>query len=273
VVSTGGGGVTGPILGNQLTVSISSTTNYNQTVQANQTGAMMPAPLALPVGCRLILTRPTRNTPGETTSPLETLTFTEQTTAGFTTTSRSFRASTSTTTTGGATTTTDFNFFHGAVVEYTNTAVSQGCTFTQGFFKNRGQRTGEVTRRLALTSAFTTTVDGQRVLIVADANGAAAGFDRALTAAQIDEILETPTRGSAELILLHQLITAELNVVGGAMAPMQIQTDIARAQVLLVGGISAGERAEAIAIAERLDQFNNGDFPGGPGHCDDENDD
>jgi hypothetical protein len=162
--------------------------------------------------------------------------------------------------------TVSVNEYHASGATFHNVAApTTVCTFTQGFFKNKGDKSGLVAQLLMGTHTYI--VGGQLNV----------GFttiysDGTLTAAQIDAILETPTRGSAELILLHQLITAELNVIRGASAP-GIAALITEAQSLLAGGITSMERARAIEIAELLDQFNNGDYPGGPRHCGDENDD
>ncbi|MEJ7809637.1 MAG: hypothetical protein WKG32_04385 [Gemmatimonadaceae bacterium] len=126
----------------------------------------------------------------------------------------------------------------------------RGCTFTQGYYKNHEEVV------VSLLNGGTLPVGGSTI------------GGTQLTAAEIDQIYGTPPKGgNAELILLHQLITAKLNIIGGASAPGGIQADITRADQLLVGGISASERAEAIAISERLDAYNNGNAPGGPGHC------
>ena len=61
-------------------------------------------------------------------------------------------------------------------------------------------------------------------------------------------------------------MTAELNAKGGASLPAGVLTAINSARTLMNGGISAGEAAQAIALASTLDDYNNGLT--GPGHCD-----
>ncbi|HTK53837.1 MAG TPA: hypothetical protein VL308_18215, partial [Gemmatimonadaceae bacterium] len=88
-----------------------------------------------------------------------------------------------------------------------------------------------------------------------------------LTAAQIDATLETPPKkGDAYYILTHQLITAELNILGGGSAPAAVQQAIADGNAILADKVvTADERDAAIAISAILDDYNNGLT--GPGHC------
>jgi hypothetical protein len=90
------------------------------------------------------------------------------------------------------------------------------------------------------------------------------------------DILQTkPTGGNAYIILAHQYIGAELNVVNGASIPADVLMAWLDAQDLLLEYESEGDidkkteaedRAEAIDLAGMLDDYNNGDL--GPGHCD-----
>lgn len=89
------------------------------------------------------------------------------------------------------------------------------------------------------------------------------------------EILWTsPKGGNAYLILAHQYIGAELNVVNGTSIPDDVLEAWYDAQELLEKYIDEGsipkkspERIQAIALAYMLDAYNNGFI--GPGHCDD----
>ena len=76
-----------------------------------------------------------------------------------------------------------------------------------------------------------------------------------------------PKKGDAFYILTHQLITAELNILGGGSAPAAVQQcDRGDANALLADKvISAAERDQAIALSAILDDYNNGLT--GPGHC------
>jgi hypothetical protein len=81
------------------------------------------------------------------------------------------------------------------------------------------------------------------------------------------DILNTPTHGSAWLILAHQWIAAELNAAAGADTQV-LGTALDDASDLLndnCGGITKDDRSEAIDLAGLLDDFNNGRI--GPGHC------
>lgn len=271
LVGTNGSGQT------TLTTTINPTRDYGQTIQGNSPDPSKspppPSPLRLPVGCRLVLKRNAPLQNGSSFSPLEYFRATETAAPGFTTTARAYLPSAAGIPNGQTTVTSpnntielNFNYYHGAVVEFTNTASKMGCTFTQGYYKNKGDKSGVVKRLLERSHPY---IRSGELFVGGSTLGGAT-----LDAKEIDKILSTsPKGGDAELILLHQLITAELNVVGGASATTQISADIERAQWLLVGGISAGKRSEAISIAGRLDAFNNGKAPGGPQHCDKDDDD
>jgi hypothetical protein len=147
---------------------------------------------------------------------------------------------------------TDFiNSIHGVRLTFTNSAVSSGCTFTQGYYKNHETYVSNL-------------LNGGTINI----GTLASPF--LLNADQIDANLGTnPKGGNAFYILSHQLITAELNIIGGASAPQAVQDAIDDAQELFAdGAISAGERASAISLAAILDAYNNGLAAGGPAHCD-----
>ena len=145
---------------------------------------------------------------------------------------------------------TDFiNSIHGVRLTFTNEAVSSGCTFTQGYYKNHESYVQQILGPNGTLNIGTI----------------ASPF--LLTAAQIDVNLETPPKkGDAFYILTHQLITAELNILGGGSAPAAVQQAIADANALLADQvITDAERDQAIAISAILDDYNNGLT--GPGHC------
>ncbi len=85
-------------------------------------------------------------------------------------------------------------------------------------------------------------------------------------------ILETEPGGDATYILAHQLIAAKLNVLKGA-DPGAVTTTITDAdnwlgEHLLGSDPSNPDRAQGIALADTLDEYNNGVID--PGHCDGE---
>lgn len=114
--------------------------------------------------------------------------------------------------------------------------VDEGCTLTQGYWKNHDE-----------WPLPNTVVCDQTWL----------------------EILHTPPKGDAWYILAHQWIAASLNVGSGATPPAD--DALIQAEVLLSDCvIDDGERGAALALAEQLDAYNNGEL--GPGHCDDDDD-
>jgi hypothetical protein len=84
-------------------------------------------------------------------------------------------------------------------------------------------------------------------------------------------VLNTPPQGDAWYILAHQYIAAILNQAAGANTSSITQT-LADALALLTanppGTLTDAERAEAIDLADTLDDYNNGLI--GPGHCDED---
>jgi hypothetical protein len=117
------------------------------------------------------------------------------------------------------------------------------CTLTQGFWRNHAEA----------WPVETLTIGGVTY-----------------TKEQAIEILSTPpARGDATYILAHQLIAAKLNVAMGA-DDWAVVTTIADADAWLamhpLGSAPAGaDRRAGIALAEVLDEYNNGRI--GPGHC------
>ncbi len=87
------------------------------------------------------------------------------------------------------------------------------------------------------------------------------------------DMLWSPTKGNAYIILAHQYIGAELNVVNGTSVPDEVLAAWYLAQDLLVEYMDDGvipkktdDRALAIYLAGVLDDYNNGLL--GPCHCD-----
>lgn len=86
-------------------------------------------------------------------------------------------------------------------------------------------------------------------------------------------VLETPAGGNAYYILAHQYIAAVLNKANGASVPPGVQTtlDLATAWFNSYGPgdcASGGSCGLQKDWAKVLDLYNNGQYPGGPPHCD-----
>jgi hypothetical protein len=87
----------------------------------------------------------------------------------------------------------------------------------------------------------------------------------AYTPAQIEDILDTPVKGNATLILYHQLIAALANVAAGAQVTPQAATAIAQSLALLtqfhITATTEYDPAsvigqQMIALADILDNYN-----------------
>jgi hypothetical protein len=127
----------------------------------------------------------------------------------------------------------------------TETSGSHNCTYTLGFWKNHPD--AWLIEELVL--------GGKGV-------GKKSGI----------EILNTPPKGDATYILVHQLIAAKLNILAGA-DPEAASLPIDGADAWLIdnplgSNPEDGTRAMGIDLADALQSFNEG--ASGPGHCDDE---
>lgn len=121
-----------------------------------------------------------------------------------------------------------------------------GCTLTQGYWKNHSEYGKNPSQREPWP------VDE----------------DTALCGSTWFEILLKAPKGDAWVILAHQWIAASLNVAAGAEAPPDVAAALAEAGGYLADcSVSADERDAALAASELLDAFNNGEV--GPGHCGD----
>lgn len=88
------------------------------------------------------------------------------------------------------------------------------------------------------------------------------------------QILDSPVRGNAYLILAHQYIAAVLNRAAGASAPGGVQNTINAATAWFQSGVTLstcgpGECGLQKTWAGTLDVYNNGQYPGAPKHCPD----
>jgi hypothetical protein len=151
------------------------------------------------------------------------------------------------------------NIFHGTAFVYTFTApTGNNCSYTQGYYKNHESYTASVLSGNAGTTYITA---GGKLMIGA----------YELTAAQIDAILEAPV-GKAynqggvvftkdQLAMIHQLITAELNIAGGADG-----SSIAATITAANNNYTSATKTQLSAWTTALTNFNEGAT--GPGHCD-----
>ena len=149
------------------------------------------------------------------------------------------------------------NYEHGATITYFFTApTTHNCTFTQGYYKNHESYTAGVLSG----NAGTTYIDGAGKLIIGTYH---------LSAAQVDAILGTPVgKGynaggvvftSAQLGMIHQLITAELNLAGGANGASIVAT------ITAANNYTGATKKQLSDWTDALDNFNNG--KSGPNHC------
>jgi hypothetical protein len=125
----------------------------------------------------------------------------------------------------------------------------EGCTLTQGYWKTHNADAKQPKKRVDWPGP---------------------SEDDLLCGMELLDILNTQPLGDGWYILAHQYIAASLNVSAGASSPADVAQALADAGDLLINtcnGMTAEERAEAIALSETLDDYNNGEI--GPGHCDD----
>jgi hypothetical protein len=87
------------------------------------------------------------------------------------------------------------------------------------------------------------------------------------------QVMDTPVNSSPGYYqLAHQFIAASLNVANGAYAPKSISDTLVLADAWFNANTpanctTAGSCGTQRAWAEVLDQYNNGQYPGGPQHC------
>lgn len=126
----------------------------------------------------------------------------------------------------------------------------EGCTLTQGYWKNHPEDWG---------------------LSGVELGGVQYSQPDALA------ILHTPTGGDASLILSHQLIAAKLNINVGGASSSSVDATVAAADAWLAANADAdgllpfgvpsasAAGADGVALSAILDDYNNGLI--GPGHC------
>jgi len=129
--------------------------------------------------------------------------------------------------------------------------ITQGCTLTQGGYKNH------------FNSLVTQLPIGGLWL-----------GNTFYNKAELDSILQNNAiRGNGLLSLAHQLITAELNIYYGAQVTPAVAQAILQAQTLIGNnvvppkGTSTLSTSSTSSLESILDTFNNGNSVGGPSHC------
>lgn len=132
------------------------------------------------------------------------------------------------------------NAYHGALTTFFNSAATHGCTYTQGWYKNRGAES---------LPAGTFYSSGQSYL----------------------DVLNTSAgKGNVYYILAHQFIAASQNATS-ATVPLSVQTALdAAAAYFAVASPTNGlpspySRAQVVGWATTLDEYNNGRL--GTPHC------
>jgi hypothetical protein len=88
------------------------------------------------------------------------------------------------------------------------------------------------------------------------------------------QILDTPPRGNAYIILAVQFIAAVLNRNAGASAPQGVQDVMAAARDWFASGTTLSTCGPGTCDLQKtwaatLDVYNNGNYPGAPPHCPD----
>ena len=137
------------------------------------------------------------------------------------------------------------NAFHSATATFFNVAVSLGCSYTQGYWKNHTDKWAGIGY---------------------DPN---AKFDGGMS--WINLFNTPPKKGDAYIQLAHQYMAAKLNILNGASTTPAVSAAIAWAEAFFPGktpatSLSKSVKAAAVAAAGTLGSYNEGLI--GPGHCD-----
>jgi hypothetical protein len=141
---------------------------------------------------------------------------------------------------------------------------SEGCTYTQGFWKTHGPEgcaTGNNTNHW-----FDKITDPANPAQVTSLTLGTVSY----TDLQLCSILNTPAAGNGLLSLSHQLIAAKLNIANGS-SPVSIQSSIDAADALIgslvIPPVGSGYLAPSAtaALITALTNYNEGAT--GPGHC------
>jgi hypothetical protein len=141
--------------------------------------------------------------------------------------------------------------YDAGVILITGITVPQGCTFTQGYWKNHGLNSpGNQENEWPVNHLVLGTVN--------------------YTQLQLQSILDAPVKGNGLISLAHQLIAAKLNIANGANGS-SIASTITAADALIGGkvvppvGSGSLSTSSVAALVDALTAFNEGVT--GPGHC------
>lgn len=143
------------------------------------------------------------------------------------------------------------NCYDAGVILITGITVPQGCTFTQGYWKNHGLNSpGNQENEWPVNHLVLGTVN--------------------YTQLQLQSILDAPVKGNGLISLAHQLIAAKLNIANGANGS-SIASTITAADALIdslvVPPVGSGylSPSSVSTLVDALTDFNEGIT--GPGHC------
>ncbi len=135
----------------------------------------------------------------------------------------------------------------GTTGEVGTTGDGEGCTLTQGYWKNHTAGSKNKSQQKPWPISEDTELCGMTWL----------------------EILKTAPKGDAWFIVAHQWIAASLNVAAGAVPPADVAAALTAAEGYLFDcEITDNEHDLALDSKDVLDAFNNGEI--GPGHCGDD---
>lgn len=139
------------------------------------------------------------------------------------------------------------------------------CTHTIGFYRNHPD----------VTNALIALAPGGQIILGIDSMG----LSFTVTASNANDVLNfnVPSPPAPTLspfaqqyqVLYAQLLTAQLNLLSGATCPFA--TDAINAANTFLANSPDGGMAGAPAIQDRLAQFNEGNGPGCPIHCSEDN--
>jgi hypothetical protein len=230
---------------------------YGGTANTNDQTVSTPVSIdvtdAATPACTVVFTR--TEFAGGTVDPARSIQVTEQAAAGTDLINivASGGAAAPTTNVPGRTATIFVNAFHSATVTFTNAAVATGCTYTKGWYRNKGSNT-----IIALADGLTKSQQQQ----VFNATPGQPG-------------LVSWTGGNNTLNLYQQLLAAINNLGGETGGPAGVDAAIAAAQagtnvttngggvqIALVGGTNVS------GLISTLSNFNEGTLSGFP-HCGD----
>ncbi len=149
----------------------------------------------------------------------------------------------------------------------------QGCTLTQGYWKTHNDS----------FKGGAPTDDAWQLLGDVDGDGVVEGEGEPffLSGQTYFRVMWTAPKGNAYYILAHQYIAAVLNGLNDAAVPAGVQDAIDASKALFtqytpaqIGALKgkAGNtlRSQFISLAGVLGSYNEGTYPGGPQHCDED---